>query len=220
VSVVIRPTFLPIWLLALTLFVGAGAAQAQPNTPEPNAADMPEALVQNLTARVIASIERDKSLQAGDPAALQKFVEGQIMPFVDFETTTRLALGINWRRATTEQRARVTQEFRTLLVRTYAGALSAAPNYKVKLLKSDSTSDRDALVRTQVLAPGREPIELDYRLEQTDAGWKIYDINVVGVWLVEVYRTSFVEEVGRSGIDGLIKLLAERNQRARANKSS
>ena len=215
-----RLAFLAIWFLALTLFVGARAAQAQPGSSEPSAADRPDVLVQKLSTRVIASIEKDKSLQAGDPAPLQKLVEEQIMPFVDFERTTQLALGINWRRATTEQRARVTQEFRTLLVRTYAGALSAAPNYKVKLLKFDSTSDRDTIVRTQVLAPGREPIELDYRLEQTDAGWKIYDINIVGVWLVEVYRTSFVEEVGRSGIDGLIRVLADRNQQARTKKIS
>jgi len=211
---VIRLSVRPIWILALTLCVSVAPAQAHPDTSGTNAADGPDAVVQKLTTRVIASIESDRSLQRGDPAALQKLVEDQILPFVDFERTTRLALGINWRRATSEQRARLTQEFRTLLMRTYAGAVSAAPNHKIRMLKSTAASDRDALVRTEVLAADREPVQLDYRLEGTDTGWKIYDLNVAGVWLVEVYRSSFAEEITRGGIDGLINVLAERNQQA------
>lgn len=215
----IRHPLRPFWIFALTLFVNAASAHTQPNASGVNAADGPEAVVEKLTTRVITSIEHDKTLQSGDPESLQKLVEEQILPFLDFDRTTRLAAGLSWRRATVEQRARLTQEFRTLLVRTYAGALSAAPNYKVKMLSPGAGSNKDAVVRTQVVAADREPVQLDYRLERTDAGWKIYDINVAGVWLVEVYRSSFAEEISRGGIDGLIKDLAERNRQSLASSS-
>jgi phospholipid transport system substrate-binding protein len=125
---------------------------------------------------------------------------------------TRLAVGRGWRQATPEQRQALSREFRTLLVRTYSGAMSQVQEHQVKMLPFRPTSPDDVVVRTQVVAPKGDPIQLDYRLEKTPAGWKIYDVNVLGVWLVENYKNSFASEINQNGIDGLIKSLSERNR--------
>ncbi|HEU0204514.1 MAG TPA: ABC transporter substrate-binding protein [Burkholderiaceae bacterium] len=210
---------LGVFVVALAL--GATTvALAQSGTAAPAAADAPAALVVKLSAGVIEAVQSDKSLQSGDPAALQKLVEERILPHVDFEKTTRLAVGRSWRQATPEQRALLTQEFRALLIRTYAGALSVAREHKVKLVLARAQSETDAVVRTQAVAPRGDPIQLDYRLERTDAGWKIYDVGVLGVWLVQTYQTSFANEISQGGIDGLIKSLAARNRQHAAPKES
>jgi phospholipid transport system substrate-binding protein len=207
-------------LLATALVLVAAGAHAQSNQPVPGTADAPAALVVKLSATVIEAVKNDKSMQSGDPAALQKLVEEIILPHVDFEKTTRLAVGRSWRQATPEQRELLTDEFRALLIRTYAGALSVAREHKVRLVLSRALSETDVVVRTEVVAPRGDPVQLDYRLEKTDAGWKIYDISVLGVWLVQNYQTSFASEISQRGIDGLIKSLAARNRQNVAKRES
>jgi phospholipid transport system substrate-binding protein len=133
---------------------------------------------------------------------------------------TQLAVGRGWRQATPEQRQTLTREFRSLLVRTYSGALSQVREHQVKMLPFRPASPDDVVVRTQVVAQRGDPIQLDYRLEKTDAGWKIYDVNVLGVWLVENYKNSFASEINQGGIDGLIKSLTERNKQADTAKKA
>jgi phospholipid transport system substrate-binding protein len=205
---------------AAALAIGATTAHAQPGGATSSAVEEPAALVMKLSSSVIEAARSDKSVQSGDPAALLRLVEERILPHVDFEKTTRLAVGRSWRQASAEQRAQLVQEFRALLIRTYAGALSAAREHKVRLVQSRAQGEADVVVRTQVVAPRGDPIQLDYRLERTDAGWKIYDVSVLGVWLVQNYQTSFASEIGQRGIDGLIRSLAERNRQNDGKKES
>jgi len=138
------------------------------------------------------------------------------MPYVNFQRMTASAVGRYWRQATPEQQKRLQDEFKTLLVRTYSGALSQVKDQTVQLKPMRSSpEDKEVIVKTEVRGKG-DPIQLDYRLEKTDAGWKIYDVNVLGVWLVQNYTSSFAQEIGANGIDGLITKLAERNKTAAA----
>ncbi|MBK9243614.1 MAG: ABC transporter substrate-binding protein [Burkholderiales bacterium] len=209
--------------LVIAALLGAGlatapAAQAQGTASA--ALTAPDALVKSLSEDVLASIRRDPTLQSGDIGRLNALVDEKILPHVNFEKMTRLAVGRGWREATPEQRQALTREFRSLLVRTYAGAVSTAKDYQVRMQPFRAEpADNDVTVRTQAV-PGRgEPIQLDYRLERTAAGWKIYDVNVLGIWLVENYRNTFAGEISRGGIDGLIKSLADRNKALEAKAS-
>jgi phospholipid transport system substrate-binding protein len=201
--------------LALAALVGVGmpgpAAQAQGSANASLSA--PDVLIKALSEDVLASIRKDPSLQSGDIARLNALVDEKILPHVNFEKMTRLAVGRSWRDATAEQRQVLTKEFRALLVRTYAGAVSTAKDYQVQMkpFRAEPT-ETDVTVRTQAVPSRGEPIQLDYRLEKTSAGWKIYDVNVLGVWLVENYRNTFASEISRGGIDGLIKSLVDRNK--------
>jgi phospholipid transport system substrate-binding protein len=173
----------------------------------------PDVLVRDLSNDVLDSIRKDKSLQSGDPARLNQLVDEKILPHVDFEKMTRLAVGRGWRQASAEQRQALIREFRTLLVRTYSGAVSQVSDHKVQLRPfRAAANETDVVVRTNAVPSRGDPLQLDYRLEKTDAGWKIYDVNVLGVWLVENYRNTFASEVNQGGIDGLIKSLVERNR--------
>jgi len=201
-------------LLAKSLgaFVLLGAFASVPAAAQSAATQAPDQLVRKLSNDVLDSIKQDKALQDGDFAKLQKLIDEKILPYVNFEKMTQLAVGRGWRQASPEQRQTLTREFRTLLVRTYSGAMSQVREHKIKMLPFRPTSPDDVVVRTQVVAPRGDPIQLDYRLEKTDAGWKIYDVNVLGVWLVENYKGSFASEINQGGIDGLIKSLTERNR--------
>jgi phospholipid transport system substrate-binding protein len=172
----------------------------------------PDELVKKLSSDVLDSIKKDKSLQTGDISKLQQLVDEKILPYVNFEKMTQLAVGRGWRQATPEQKQALTKEFRTLLVRTYSGAMSQVRDHQVKMLPFRAGGQDDAVVRTQIVAPRGDPIQLDYRLEKAEGGWKIYDVNVLGVWLVENYKNSFASEINQGGIDGLIKSLSERNR--------
>ncbi|MFN3564570.1 MAG: phospholipid-binding protein MlaC [Burkholderiaceae bacterium] len=203
----------------------AGAASAQgaaATSVAPSASLAPDALIRALSNDVLDAIKKDKSLQSGDVARLNALVDEKVLPYVNFEKMTQLAVGRGWRQATPEQRQALIREFRTLLVRTYAGAVSAVRDHEVKMRPFRAgPNDTDVVVRTVVVPSRGEPIQLDYRLEKTDAGWKIYDVNVLGVWLVENYKSSFAAEVNAGGIDGLIKSLTERNrQLAAADKKA
>jgi len=200
--------------------LAAGAASSQAPAVAKSASVAPDVLVRDLSNEVLATIKADKALASGDVNRVQKLVDEKVLPYVDFEKMTQLAVGRGWRQATPEQRAALTREFRILLVRTYSGALSQVTDHQVQLRPFRAQpGDTDVLVRTSVVASRGDPIQLDYRLEKTSVGWKIYDVNVLGIWLVENYRNTFAGEVSRGGIDGLIKSLAERNK-ALESKSS
>ena len=182
----------------------------------------PDALVQSVSTEVLDNIKADPALRNGDFNKLQRLIDDKVAPYVDFERMTRLSVGPGWRGATPEQRQALMREFRTYVVRTYSGALSRVTDHQVKMrpFRAQPT-DTDVIVRTQVAPSNGDPIELDYRLEKTDAGWKIYDVTILGVSLVENFRNSFASEVSQGGVDGLIKALTDRNkQLAAANGKS
>jgi len=177
--------------------------------------EAPDALIDRLTKEAIDIIESDKAVQAGDVARIKDLVDMKVMPHVNFQRMTSSAVGPAWRQATPEQRTRLQAEFKTLLVRTYAGAMSQAKNltFSMKPMRS-APEDKEVIVRTLIKGRG-DPVQLDYRLEKTPgvgAGWKIYNLNVLGVWLVDTYRSQFSQEINAKGIDGLIATLAERNK--------
>jgi phospholipid transport system substrate-binding protein len=198
--------------LFMVLFFALGAASAFAQAAAPSKA--PDILVRDLTNEVLASIKSDPSFSSGDLNRVQKLVDDKILPYVDFQKMTQLAVGRGWRQATPEQRATLTREFRTLLVRTYSGALSQVKDHEVQMKPFRAQpNETDVTVRTSVVPSRGEAIQLDYRLERQESGWKIYDVNVIGVWLVENYKTQFAGEISAGGINGLIKTLSERNRR-------
>ena len=200
-----------LWVAAACVITPASAQQPAAAAATQKAA--PDVLVRDLSNDVLDSIRKDKSLQSGDPARLNQLVDEKILPHVDFEKMTRLAVGRGWRQASAEQRQALVREFRTLLVRTYSGAVSQVSDHKVQLRPfRAAANETDVVVRTNAVPSRGDSLQLDYRLEKTDAGWKIYDVNVLGVWLVENYRNTFASEVNQGGIDGLIKSLVERNK--------
>jgi phospholipid transport system substrate-binding protein len=187
----------------------AGAADAA----APAAAVAPDTMILNLSIEVLEAIRNDKAIKSGDFDRVQKLVDERILPKVDFDKMTRLAVGRAWRGATPEQRATLTEQFRLLLMRTYSGALSKVSDQKVRLRPSrDQENPNDVIVRTQVVPSQGDPIGLDYRLEKTDSGWKIYDLNILGVWLVENYRNEFAQSLSQGGVDNLIQVLTQKNR--------
>jgi phospholipid transport system substrate-binding protein len=177
-----------------------------------HAATAPDEMIRQLSVEVIDTVKADKAIQAGDVARIVALVDSKVMPHVNFQRMTASAVGRNWRAATPEQQKRLQEEFKTLLVRSYAGALTQVRDQTVQMKPMRANpGDAEVVVRTEVRGKG-EPIQLDYRLEKAGDGWKIYDVNVLGVWLVEQYRISFNQEIAAGGIDGLIAKLAERNK--------
>lgn len=175
-------------------------------------AGAPDALIKQVSNEVIDTVKSDKAIQAGDLNKIIALVDAKVMPHVNFQRMTASAVGRHWRTATPEQQKRLQDEFKTLLVRTYSGALTQVKDQTVQLRPMRAgADDTEVVVRTEIKGKG-EPIQLDYRLEKAGTGWKIYDVNVLGVWLVEQYKSSFAQEIGAGGIDGLIGKLAERNK--------
>lgn len=174
--------------------------------------EAPDALVQRITGDVMAAVKADPAIQKGDVNRIMSLVDSKIMPNVNFTRMTATAVGRFWRQATPAQQKQLQDEFKTLLVRTYSGALGEVKDHTVsfKPLRA-KPEDTEVLVRSEVRGRG-DPIQLEYRLENTDEGWKIYDMNVLGVWLVETYRTQFAQEINSKGIDGLIGSLVQRNK--------
>jgi phospholipid transport system substrate-binding protein len=207
-------TFPRRFLGRLVLAVSAAAALASPFAV--HAADeAPDALIRRLSDEVLGSIKADSALRSGDNSKVMALVDTKVMPNLNFQRMTASAVGPAWRQATPQQRERLQQEFKTLLIRTYSGALTQVSDQQVtvKPLRA-APDDKEVLVRTEVTGRG-DPVQLDYRLERTPgqgAGWKIYNLNVLGVWLVETYRSQFAQEISAKGIDGLIETLAARNQ--------
>jgi phospholipid transport system substrate-binding protein len=193
--------------LLLCALAFAAAAPARADTA-------PDELIRQVSTEVIDAVKADKAIQAGDVNRIIALVDAKVMPHVNFQRMTASAVGRNWRSATPEQQKRLQEEFKTLLVRSYAGALTQVKDQTVQLRPMRANpGDAEVVVRTEIKGKG-EPVQLDYRLEKSGDAWKIYDVNVVGVWLVEQYRTSFNQEISAGGIDGLIAKLAERNKGA------
>jgi len=179
-----------------------------------SAQEAPDALVKRISQDVIETAKADKGIQAGDTRKVMELVESKILPHVDFQRMTMLAAGRFWREATPQQQQQLTEQFRSLLVFTYSGALSQVKDQTVdfKPMRADP-GDTEVEVRSQVNMPRGEPIPLNYRVAKGPSGWKIYDINVLGAWLVETYKGTFASEINKGGIDGLIKALTEKNKK-------
>ena len=194
------------FVVGLAVAISA-AAQAQ--------APAPDALIKQVSTEVIETVKADKAIQAGDLNKIISLVDAKVMPHVNFTRMTRIAVGRPWAGATPDQQKRLQDEFKTLLVRAYSGALTQVKDQVVELQPMrGAATDTEVVVRTKVKGKG-DAIQLDYRLEKTDAGWKIYDVNVLGVWLADTsFKSDFAPVVSKDGIDGLIRHLAERNKAA------
>ena len=184
--------------------------------------EAPDALIKRVSNEVLDQIKADKSLQSGDVSRIVTLVDTKILPHVNFQRMTASAVGPAWRQANPQQKQRLQEAFKTLLVRTYAGALTQVSDQTIamKPLRASAT-DKEVVVRSEIVGRG-DPIQLEYRLEKTPgqgAGWKIYNLNVLGVWLVETYRSQFAQEINAKGIDGLITTLETRNVSNNAKKS-
>lgn len=174
----------------------------------------PDTMIKNMADDVLASIKADKDIQAGDPQRILALVDSKILPFVDFRKMTQLAAARFWRTATPQQQEALVKEFRTTLVRTYGGAVSAVKDQtsvQLRPLRMEPNAT-DVVVRTFIDQLRSEPIQIDYRLAKTVNSWLIYDVNILGVWLVENYKNQFGQQVAQGGIDGLIQALAQKNQ--------
>jgi phospholipid transport system substrate-binding protein len=193
---------------AMLLAVAPESAQAQPSGAAP------DVLVKQVSGEVIDIVKTDKAIQAGDVKKIMSLVDAKILPHVNFVRMTASAVGRYWRQATPDQQKRLQEEFKHLLVRTYSGALTQVRDQAIefKPLRA-KPEDTEVVVKSEIRGRG-EPIQIDYRMEKTAEGWKIYDVNVLGVWLVENYRSSFAQEISAGGIDGLINKLAEKNKAA------
>ena len=198
--------------LSVALFASVSMVRA--------AEEAPDVLIKRVSSEVLDKIKSDKSIQAGDLNKVISLVDSQVMPNVNFTRMTASAVGRNWRQATPEQQKRLQDEFKILLVRTYSGALAQVKDQviNVKPLRA-VPEDTEVIVRTEVLRRG-EPIQLDYRMEKSANGWRIYDLNVLGIWLVETYRTQFAQEISANGVDGLIASLSQRNKSNASDKKS
>lgn len=201
-----------------TLSGASAAAEAAATTQAAATAQTPDAFVKAITADVFSTIKGDKAIQAGDIRKVVAVVDTKIMPNVNFQRMTATAVGRSWRQATPDQQKRLQEEFKTLLVYTYAGAAAQIKDQTVEFKPMRSRpEDTEVVVRTIVRGKG-DPVQLDYRLEKSGEGWKIYDVNVLGAWLVQTYQSSFAQEVNASGIDGLIAKLVERNKQLASKK--
>jgi phospholipid transport system substrate-binding protein len=198
-----------VYLVALlsSLFLAVGSASAQ-------AVDQstPDGLIKTVVSDVMASVKSDPEIQRGNIPRIVDLVEKKIVPYTDMRRTTEMAMGPNWKKATPEQQAQLVSEFKNLLIRTYSGALSQLRDQTIqfKPLRA-APDDKEVVVKTVVIGRG-DPVPLDYRLEKTANGWRVYDMNIMGVWLVEAYRNQFANQIGQNGVEGLVKFLQDRNK--------
>jgi len=197
---------------ALVLAVAAPASPAEELAPD--------ALVRTISLEVLATIRQDKDIQAGNPKKIASLVEAKILPHFDFAHTTRIAMGANWRRASPEQREELVREFRTLLVRTYSSALM---NYRDQVLEFKplraQAGDMQVTVRSEVRQSGAHAVSIDYEMEKTPSGWKVYDVKISGASLAATYRDTFAGEIRNHGIEGLIDSLSTKNRQNDARRA-
>ena len=200
------------FLIGLLLLSSVVSAQT------PDQATAPDALIKMVVTDVMASVKADPDIQKGNIPKIVDLVEKKIVPYTDMRRTTEMAMGPNWKKASSDQQNQLVMEFKNLLIRTYSGALSQLRDQTVqfKALRA-APDDKEVVVKTVVLGRG-DPVPLDYRLEKTDKGWKVYDMNIMGVWLVEAYRNQFSNQISQNGIDGLVKFLQDRNKQLASAK--
>jgi len=196
------------------LLLASGTVLAQ----APDQSTAPDALIKMVVTEVMATVKADPDIQKGNIPKIVDLVEKKIVPYTDMRRTTEMAMGPNWKKASPEQQAQLTSEFKNLLIRTYSGALSQLRDQTVqfKALRA-SPDDKEVVVKTVVLGRG-DPVPLDYRLEKTANGWKVYDMNIMGGWLVEAYRNQFSNQISQNGIEGLVKFLQDRNKQLASAK--
>jgi phospholipid transport system substrate-binding protein len=199
-------------LFSLTFMYGISASAQIDDKSDP------QALIRTATQQVLDEV-RSRAIDPNDIPRIMDIVNRDILPYVDFHYTTQLAVGRYWRSATPEQQARLAREFQTLLIHLYSGALAQLrPDQKIEYPPMRvSPTDTDVVVRT-IAVTDTQPVEIDYRLRKTAQGWRLYDLNVVGAWLVQTYRQQFGEKIAQSGVDGLIQFLTERNQQLASGK--
>ncbi len=207
----LRPTLMSSLALSALLLVGT------PVRAEPVAAD---AFIQKVAGEVIDAVKADKAIQAGDVSRIRQLVDARVMPHVNFQRMTASSVGPQWRGATPDQQKRMLVEFQTLMVNTYSGALTQVKDQAVvvKPLRAGAADSGELVVRTEVRGKG-DPIQLDYRLEKAGEGWKIYDVNVGGFWLVEAYKGQFAKDLSAGGMDALITRLGEKNKTLASSKN-
>lgn len=194
-----------LFALVLSLFLSSTPAFAQE--------DSPDALIKKVSEDVLTIVRQDKDIQGGNTAKAIELVEAKVLPIFDFQHMTGLAMGRDWSKASPEQKKRLAEEFKTLLVRTYSNALTSYRNQSVRYKPTKmQAGDTDVQVKTEIVQPGNKPIQLDYSVEKGSDGWKVYDVIVAGVSLVTNYRDTFNQEVRANGIDGLIQMLASKNK--------
>ena len=200
-----------VLLSTLFLMIGNLAAQTVDQST-------PDGLIKSVVSDVMASVKSDPEIQKGNIPRIVDLVEKKILPYSDMRRTTEMAMGPNWKKATPEQQAQLVNEFKNLLIRTYSGALSQLRDQTIqfKPLRA-APDDKEVIVKTVVIGRG-DPVPLDYRLEKTPNGWKVYDMNIMGVWLVEAYRNQFANQISQNGIEGLVKFLQDRNKQLAAAK--
>ena len=199
------------WLLALCLGLAAFGAFAQDNAPD--------ALIKQVTEEVLSIVRQDKDIQNGNTRKAIELVEAKVLPHFNFQRMTALAMGRDWNKASPEQKTRLSEEFKTLLVRTYSNALTGYRDQTIRYKPTRMQDDAaDVVVKTEIHQSGGKPIQLNYSLEKQDAGWKVYDVIVAGVSLVTNYRDTFNQEVRANGVDGLIQMLVDKNKQLEAGK--
>ncbi|WP_235837948.1 MlaC/ttg2D family ABC transporter substrate-binding protein [Chitinasiproducens palmae] len=196
----------------LVAFSTAPQAQTSPGTAATIDASAPDVLIRTMADDILRSVKADPQVKAGNIHRITQLVDEKLLPYADFQRTTRLALGRYWRQATPAQQKEISKQFEMLLIHTYAGATAKVSDQTVDVKPLRAAADAtDVVVRTEVTNQGR-PYEVDYRLAKTPNGWRIYDVNVLGAWLIEAYRQQFASVIAQQGIDGLLNFLTERNR--------
>ncbi|SAK85453.1 Ttg2 family toluene tolerance protein [Caballeronia temeraria] len=203
---------LPIFAMLLA-FAGTASAQSVDSSA-------PDVMIKTVTQQVLDEIKSDPKIQSGDINKITELVNQKILPYTDFTRTTRLVMGRNWNSATPEQQKQIVEQFKMLLIRTYSGALAQVRNQTVQYKPFRANpDDTDVVVRSVVMNNG-SPVELDYRLYKTAQGWRVYDINVLGAWLIQAYQQQFNEQISQNGVGGLLQFLTQRNQQLASGKAS
>ncbi|MEX3959875.1 phospholipid-binding protein MlaC [Trinickia sp. EG282A] len=207
--------FLISLFAAFVSFSNAGFAQQAVNNVDTS---NPDTMIKTVTGRVLDTLRIDKSIKSGDINRITQVVNQEILPYTDFRRTTQLAMGRAWRTATPQQQDQMVEQFKMLLIRTYSGALSQFRDQQIEFKPfRASPTDTDVVVRSSVVSNG-QPVELDYRLYKTPEGWRVYDLNVAGAWLIQAYQQQFTEKINQGGVQGLIDFLTQRNEQLAAGK--
>ncbi len=202
-------SLLSLFSLFLALFLAPASLVAQEAGPD--------ALIRQVTEEVLTIVRQDKEIQNGNTRRAIELVDAKVLPHFNFQRMTALAMGREWNKANPEQKKRLAEEFKTLLVRTYSNALTSYKNQTVSYRPSKlQGGETDVVIKTEILQPGNKPVQLDYALEKQADGWKVYDVIVAGVSLVTNYRDTFSQEVRSNGVDGLIQMLASKNKQSEA----
>ena len=208
------------FLKLLAAIATVGLFLPVPGQAQASAQEAPDVLLKRISNEVLDAVKADKDIQSGNHKKVVELVDAKILPYVNFQRMTSLAAGRHWRDATPEQQKQLSNEFRDLLIYSYSGALAQVKNQKLvfKPLRADP-GDTEVEVRSEVVQARGEPVQLNYRVEKSGNTWKIYDINILGAWLVETYKGNFNAEITKGGLDGLIKSLSEKNKKL-AEKSA